>query len=105
VSLVTGDGAGATSPANPCQQCSPAAGQTAWSAKPAGTVCDDSDVTRRMLIPGPFEVFHAQGLWHGDQHDARRKVLSKTGDWACGHPVCGVRVLAGKGPPRVPSIA
>jgi len=28
-----------------------------------------------------FEVSHAQGLWHCDFHDARRKVLSKSGDW------------------------
>jgi putative transposase len=28
-----------------------------------------------------FEVTHAQGLWHCDFHDARRKVLAKSGVW------------------------
>lgn len=28
-----------------------------------------------------FEVAHAQGLWHCDFHDARRKVLSAGGEW------------------------
>jgi len=28
-----------------------------------------------------FEVAHAQGLWHCDFHDARRKVLSASGEW------------------------
>jgi transposase InsO family protein len=28
-----------------------------------------------------FEVAHVHGLWHCDFHDARRKVLSASGDW------------------------
>ena len=37
-------GAGATSPTNQCQQCTPSASQTAWSPKNNGTACNDGNV-------------------------------------------------------------
>ncbi len=36
-------GVGDLNPANACQWCDPGADQTAWTARPGGTICDDND--------------------------------------------------------------